>query len=71
MDLISPRRPQDPPWRSRTAHRTSSVQAMEALLECQAQGQPGGLVEVNGAKGGLVLMTPGKSEAVVLYAGKV
>jgi transcriptional regulator with XRE-family HTH domain len=31
VDLISPRRPQDPPWRSRTAHRTSSLQAMEAL----------------------------------------
>jgi transcriptional regulator with XRE-family HTH domain len=31
VDQISPRRPQDPPWRSRTAHRTSSPQAMEAL----------------------------------------
>ncbi len=31
MDEISPRRPQDPPWRSRTAHRTSDPEAMEAL----------------------------------------
>ena len=31
MDQISPRRPQDPPWRTRTAHRTSDPKAMEAL----------------------------------------
>jgi transcriptional regulator with XRE-family HTH domain len=31
VDEISPRRPQDPPWRSRTAHRTSDPGAMEAL----------------------------------------
>ncbi len=31
VDEISPRRPQDPPWRSRTAHRTSDPEAMEAL----------------------------------------
>jgi D-galacturonate reductase len=47
------------------------VQAMEALLARQAQGQPGGLVEVNGPRGGLVLLTPGSAEATVLYAGRV
>ncbi|MGI8452133.1 MAG: helix-turn-helix transcriptional regulator [Streptosporangiaceae bacterium] len=31
MDQVSPRRPQDPPWRSRTAHRTSDPEAMTAL----------------------------------------
>jgi hypothetical protein len=47
------------------------VQAMEALLERQARGEPGGLVEVNGPRGGLVLLTPGKAEATVLYPGPV
>ena len=47
------------------------VQAMEALLASQAQGQPGCVVEVNGPHGGLVLLTPGKSEATVLYAERV
>lgn len=47
------------------------VQAMEALLERQAQGQPGCVVEVNSARGGLVLLTPGKADAAVLYAGRV
>jgi hypothetical protein len=47
------------------------VQAMEALLDSQAGGKPGGLVEVNGPQGGLVLRLPGKAEATVLYAGKV
>jgi predicted dehydrogenase len=47
------------------------VQAMEALLERQAQGQPGCVVEVNGPRGGLALLTPGKTEAAVLYAGRV
>lgn len=31
VDEISPRRPGDPPWRSRTAHRTSDPDAMAAL----------------------------------------
>lgn len=31
MDEADPRRPQDPPWRSRTAHRSSSPAAMAAL----------------------------------------
>ena len=43
------------------------VQAMEALLDRQARGEPGGMVEVNGPRGGLVLLTPGKAEATVLY----
>ena len=47
------------------------VQAMEALLQRQVQGQPGCLVEVNGPRGGLVLLTPGKTEAAVLYANRV
>lgn len=47
------------------------VQAMEALLQRQAQGQPGCVVEVNGSRGGLVLLTPGKPEATVLYQGSV
>ncbi len=47
------------------------VQAMEALLERQAQGQPAGVVEVNGSRGGLVLLTPGKADATVLYAERV
>ncbi|MBI2804117.1 MAG: Gfo/Idh/MocA family oxidoreductase [Planctomycetes bacterium] len=47
------------------------VQAMEALLTRQARGEPGGLVEVNGPRGGLVLLTPGKAEAAVLYPGTV
>jgi D-galacturonate reductase len=47
------------------------VQAMEALLERQAQGQPGCVVEVNSSRGGLVLVTPGKAEVTVLYPGRV
>jgi D-galacturonate reductase len=47
------------------------VQAMEAILQRQAQGQPGCVVEVNGSRGGLVLLTPGTTAAAVLYAGRV
>jgi hypothetical protein len=47
------------------------VQAMETLLARQAQGQPGCVVEVNGPRGGLVLLTPGRAEACVLYPGRV
>ena len=47
------------------------VQAMEALLERQAQGQPGCVVEVNSSRGGLVLLTPGKADVTVLYQGSV
>lgn len=47
------------------------VQALEAILARQAQGQAGSMVEVNGPQGGLVLRTPGRTEAEVLYPGKV
>ncbi len=47
------------------------VQAMEALLARQAAGYPAGVVEVNGPRGGLVLLSPGSTEATVLYAGRV
>ena len=43
------------------------VQALEALLERHAAGQPGCVVEVNGPAGGLVLSKPGQTEAAVLY----
>jgi D-galacturonate reductase len=47
------------------------VQAMEALLERQAQGQASCVVEVNGSRGGLVLLTPGNADPNVLYTGRV
>jgi predicted dehydrogenase len=43
------------------------VQAMEAILERHAAGQPGTLVTVNGPAGGLVLHAPGSAEPAVLY----
>lgn len=46
------------------------VQAMEAILERHASGEPGAIVEVNGGEGGLVLFPrPGQPSA--LYAGRV
>jgi D-galacturonate reductase len=47
------------------------VQAMEAILARHVGGEPGGVVEVNGPLGGLVLRLPGKAEAVVLYPDRV
>jgi predicted dehydrogenase len=47
------------------------VQAMEAILQRQANGQPGSMVEVNAAEGGLVLRLPGRGEPVVLYPERV
>jgi D-galacturonate reductase len=47
------------------------VQALEAILEQQARGAPGAMVEVNAALGGLILRIPGKSEPVVLYPKRV
>jgi predicted dehydrogenase len=47
------------------------VQALEAILERHAHGQPGSVVEVNGTHGGLVLLTPGASAPVVLYPERV
>jgi predicted dehydrogenase len=43
------------------------VQALEAILERHACGQPGSIVEVNSSQGGLVLRVPGHSEPVELY----
>ncbi len=47
------------------------VQAMEAILQRHAAGQPGTMAEVNGPRGGLVLHAPGSSEVVVLYPERV
>lgn len=43
------------------------VQALEAILQRHAAGQPGCTVTVNGPHGGLVLHAPGSAEPVVLY----
>ncbi len=45
----------------------AAVQAMEAILARHAAGQPGCMVEVNHAAGGLVLWRPGHGEPEVLY----
>jgi D-galacturonate reductase len=47
------------------------VQAVEAILKKHAAGQPGCVVEVNAAEGGLVLRVPGQNTAEVLYQGRV
>jgi predicted dehydrogenase len=47
------------------------VQALEAILQRQAGGQAGSMVEVNGPAGGLVLRVPGHVESVVLYPDRV
>ncbi len=47
------------------------VQAVEAVLARHVAGQPGCAVEVNGPRGGLVLLAPGGAESVVLYPGRV
>jgi len=49
----------------------ATVQAMEAILDSHARGQPGGMVLVNGSKGGLVLHNPAQPEPVVLYSPQV
>jgi predicted dehydrogenase len=49
----------------------ATVQALEALLARQVQGQPGCVVSVNDELGGLVLRAPGKVEAEVLYPGRL
>jgi len=43
------------------------VQAMEAILQKHAAGQPGCVVEVNGSRGGLTLLFPGQAKAETLY----
>jgi predicted dehydrogenase len=47
------------------------VQALEAILQRHAGGEPGSMVEVNGPRGGLVQWLPGKAEPAVLYPEKV
>jgi predicted dehydrogenase len=47
------------------------VQAMEAILERHAQGQPGGVAEVNGPFGGLVLRFPSQTEPAILYQNRI
>jgi predicted dehydrogenase len=49
----------------------AAIQALEAILERHAQGQPGSIVEVNGAAGGLNLSVPQRTESVVLYPHRV
>ncbi|QDT77638.1 Gfo/Idh/MocA family protein [Gimesia maris] len=49
----------------------ATVQALEAILEHQAAGDPDCVVRVNDEKGGLVLYRPGSDEAEVLYDGTV
>jgi len=49
----------------------AAVQALEAILERQYQGQPDCVVRVNDSRGGLVLYEPGSSEPQVLYDPRV
>ena len=49
----------------------AAVQAMEAILNRHAAGEPDCVVRVNDARGGLVLYTPGSKEPEVLYPGTV
>ncbi len=45
----------------------AAVQAMEAILARHAAGQPNCVVEVDGPRGGLVLLAPGADTAEMLY----
>jgi predicted dehydrogenase len=47
------------------------VQALEAILQRHAAGQPGSMVEVNVPQVGLVLWHPGQAGATVLYPDRV
>ncbi len=49
----------------------ATVQALEAILERHAAGEPDCVVRVNDAAGGLVLYRPGRVEPMVLYPGQV
>ncbi|MEQ8855518.1 MULTISPECIES: Gfo/Idh/MocA family oxidoreductase [Gimesia] len=49
----------------------AAVQALEAILEKRAAGEPDCVVRVNDENGGLVLYRPGSSEFEVLYEGTV
>ncbi|MHB1424141.1 MAG: Gfo/Idh/MocA family protein [Gemmataceae bacterium] len=61
------------PYNDLSADRptVATVQALEAILQRHAAGQPGCVVTVNDAMGGLVLRIPGQSEAVILYSDRV
>ena len=49
----------------------AAVQALEAILDHAAKGQPDGVVRVNDKAGGLALYLPGQAEPKVLYQPKV
>jgi hypothetical protein len=49
----------------------ATVQAMEAILQRHAAGQPGCVVTVHEPPGGLVLRVPGQDEVAVLYPDRV
>lgn len=49
----------------------AAIQALEAILEYHAKGEPECVVRVNDSRGGLVLYRPGNVEQVVLYGGRV
>ena len=49
----------------------AAVQALEAILERQAAGEPDCVVRVNDPKGGLVLYRPGSADPIVLYRDPV
>jgi hypothetical protein len=49
----------------------AAVQALEAILERQAAGEPDCVVRVNDSRGGLVLYRPGSTEPTVLYRNSV
>ncbi len=49
----------------------ATVQALEAILERQAAGEPDCVVRVNDSAGGLVLYRPGSETPEVLYEGTV
>ncbi len=49
----------------------AAVQALEAILDRQARGEPDCVVRVNDRHGGLVLYRPGSSEPTILYSGRV
>jgi D-galacturonate reductase len=49
----------------------AAVQALEAILERQAHGEPDCVVRVNDPQGGLVLYRPGSAEPTVLYPNPI
>jgi predicted dehydrogenase len=49
----------------------AAVQALEAILQRHAAGEPDAVVQVNHPAGGLVLWTPGSKSPEILYADRV